>query len=419
VTLETLIRSEWLRRAVGASPLGPYMDGFVSAAASLGYTPRSLYELVLGATRFARYLVATGVTNVAVLRNRDVATFVATLPVYRCRGYQMRCVRGSRAAQHVLQYLRRIGATAPEPVPKRTYAWVLDEWLVFLRQHRGLAPTSVEVYRRQIEPFLQELGGDATPDRLPTLTPERLRTYLHRHAPHFARATRKNLVITLRSFLRFAFDRGHLAHDLTDALERVPCFTQDRLPRGPKWDDLAKLLASVDRSAKQGARDFAILVLLITYGVRAGQLVGLHLDDLHWRDGTITFPAAKRGRSIEAPLTPAAGDAVVHYLRESRPSVPERRLFLSTDPPFRALAAGSVYNIVAAAFRRAHVVTPHRGSHAIRHAWATRALAQGHSLKTIADLLGHRSLESTRLYAKVDVTQLRSVSLSWPEEVWS
>jgi integrase/recombinase XerD len=416
VTFTTLIRSERLRRSVEASPLGPYMEGFVSTVAGIGYTPQSLYDVVLGATEFARHLVATGVTDVAALRERDVTAFVGTLPVYRCRErYRMPCVRGSRAGHHMLRYLRMLGVTVPEPVPMRAYGWVLDEWLTMLRDHRGLAPQSVDLYRRNVEPFLEELGADASPERLVALSPERARAYVQRQAPRLARVTRKNRVITLRSFLRFAFSRGYLARDVSDALDRVPCFTQDRLPRGPKWEDLAKVLMAVNRSAPQGRRDFAILLLLMTYGVRRGQLVELRVDDVHWSQSTITFPVAKRGRRVEMPLTSSAGDALVHYLRESRPPTSERRIFLSTAPPFRALAAGSVYNIVSAAFRAADIESPHRGSHAIRHAWATRAMAQGQSLKTIADLLGHRSLESTRIYAKVDVTQLRAVSLAWPE----
>ena len=180
---------------------------------------------------------------------------------------------------------------------------------------------------------------------------------------------------------------------------------------------LEKLLATVDRSTLQGRRDFAILMVLITYGVRAGQLVRLRLEDVHWRESTIVFPAAKGGRPIEDPLTPAVGNALATYLREGRPITQARQVFLSLNPPFLPLAAGSVYNIVSCAFKQAEVDSPHQGSHAIRHAWATRAMAQGQSLKTIADFLGHRSLESARIYTKVDSEQLRSVSLPWPQEV--
>jgi site-specific recombinase XerD len=390
------------------------MDGFVAAVGQVGYTPGSLYDLVLGATQFARYLAAAGITDVSALRDRDIEDFIATLPVYRCRG---KSARRSRGANHVLRYLRTIGVTPPEPKPERTYSWVLREWLAFLQHHRGLASNSLDLYRRHLEPFLEYLDADAAPGRFGALSPERVRKYLQRQAPLFARVTRKNLVITLRSFLCFAFSHGYLARDLADALERVPCFSQDRLPRGPKWEDLEKLLSTVERSTVQGRRDFAILLVLITYGIRAGQLVGLRLEDVHWRESKILFPAAKAGRRIEAPLAPAVGNALAIYVREGRPTTAERRVFLSLHPPFLPLAAGSVYNVVSRAFGRALVGSPHRGSHAIRHAWATRAMAQGQSLKTIADLLGHRSLESTRIYAKVDSVQLRSVGLAWPQEV--
>lgn len=175
----------------------------------------------------------------------------------------------------------------------------------------------------------------------------------------------------------------------------------------------------MDQSTPQGRRDFAILTVLIAYGVRAGQLVGLRLDDVRWRESTILFPKAKGGRRIEAPLTPAVGNAIASYLRDGRPATPDRHIFLSLHPPFPPLAATSIYRVVSQAFERAQVDSPHRGSHAIRHAWATRAMAQGQSLKAIADLLGHRSLESTRIYTKVDLVQLRSVGLAWPQEVQS
>jgi site-specific recombinase XerD len=245
----------------------------------------------------------------------------------------------------------------------------------------------------------------------------RVRKYLQHQAPRFARVTRKNLVITLRSFLRFAFGSGYLQRDIAGAIERVPCFALARLPRGPKWEDLAKILATVDRGTTLGRRNFAILLMLMTYGVRAVQLTSLRLDDVNWRENQITFPAAKRGRPINAPLTAAAGNALLQYIRDGRPASRERRVFLSVVPPFRPLTAGSLCNITTPAFIHSGIASPHRGSHAIRHAWATRAFAQGQRLKTVADLLGHRGLESTRIYTKVDYAQLRSVGLGWPAEV--
>jgi site-specific recombinase XerD len=396
------------------------MDGFVAAAATVGYTERSLYDLILGASQFARFLAGAGVTDVQQICDRHLRDFIGQLPVWQCcNGYSMPSVRGNRGARGLLRYLRISGIIPPEPSVEHPYSWVLDDWLKFLERQRGLAAKSLSLYRAHVEPFLLDLGQDATPDRMAELSSARVREYVQRQAPRFARSTRKELVITLRSFLRFAFDVGYLRRDIANTISRVPCFALDRLPRGPKWEDLPKLLATVDRSTELGRRDFAILLTLMTYGVRAGQLSGLRLDDVHWRDAGITFPAAKRGRVINAPLTAAVGDALLQYIREGRPNSAAREVFLSSDPPFRPLAAGSVYNVVSRAFRQSVITSPHQGSHAIRHAWATRALAQGQRLKTIADLLGHRSIESTRIYTKVDYTQLRSVGLPWPVEARS
>ena len=311
--------------------------------------------------------------------------------------------------------LRTRRGIPPGPMAGRPYVWVLDEWLAFLRQHRGLEITSVARCRRYVEPFLQDLGEDARPDRFAGLSPTRVHEYLQRETPRFARVTRKHLVLALRRLLRYAFSLGYLRQDVARAIPGVPSFTLDRLPRGPHWTDLPRLLLSANRSTKRGRRAFAILVMLMTYGVRAGQLTRLRLDDVDWRAGRLTFPAAKRGRPITVPLTPAVGDALAQYLRHGRPVSAARHVFLSLRSPFRPLDSDSVYRIVARAFRVAGVASPHRGSHAIRHAWATRAMAQGQPLKTIADLLGHRSLDATRIYTKVDLTQLRAVGLSWPE----
>ena len=413
---DSVIRSSRVREAIRCGPLGPHMDGFVTAAAGLGYTKASLHDLVLGASWFAQYVSARGITDVRALRNHHVRDFIRT-PAGA--SHVTAATRGRRGARRLLQYLRASGILPPEPAPASAYAWVLDEWLALLREHRGLTAQSVDVYRRQVEPFLQHLQAEAQPHRLAALSPTRVREFLAWHAPRFARITRKNLVNALRGFLRFAFRAGYLQRDVARSLERVPCFTLDRLPRGPRWEDLPQLLTTVDRSTALGRRDFAILLVLLTYGVRAGQLTRLRLEHVHWREARLTVPPAKRGRAIDVPLMPAVGNALVHYLRAGRPAGPARQVFLSSDPPFGPLAASSVYNVVGRAFRVAGIASPHRGSHAIRHAWATRAFAQGHRLKTVADLLGHRQLDSTRIYTKVDSPRLRSVGLPRPEEVRS
>lgn len=402
----------------GCGSLAPYFDGFAAAAGSIGYTHASLRDLLVGAKQFGRFLAAGGLVDLRHLRDRHLDEFLSLQPMRQRGKYLLRMSRGSRAAPAVLRYLRHLGVVPAEPVPPaQIHEALLKEWLDFLKEHQGLADGSIALYRRHVARFLVSLGSDATPARLHVLTSARTREYVIAHASGMGRSGRKALVSTLRVFLRFARAQGYLTSALDGTIQRVPSFKHEHLPRGPRWEDVLRLPAAVDRRTTHGRRDFAILLILITYGVRAGQVAGLRLDDLDWRGCSITFEAAKGGKRVHVPLMSEVGDAIVDYLRERR-TVRCRQLFLSTDPPFGPLAPSSIGSVVCRAFRVAGVHSPHRGSHAIRHAWATRALAQGQSLKIIADLIGHRSIEMTRIYAKVDQARLREVALSWPQEGW-
>ena len=419
MTLEDLVRSPELRERARQVPLGPHIDRFLTTIEPLGYTLGSLRDLMYGVIWFGAYLHEQGLTELSQLRSHHVESFVATQPVRRCQGrYRYRISRGVRGARHLWRYLCAAGISTPEPAdPAPIYAPLLEGWLGFLERHRGLAPGSLALYRRHIRRFLEYIGPHATEAGLRYLEIGCLRDYL-RHACHGrSRSERKAVLSTLRIFLRFAWSRGYLARDLSLAVERVPSFKHERLPRGPRWDDARRLLDAPDRTTVLGRRDYAILELLLTYGARAQQICLLSLDDICWRSGTLAFPPLKGGRRIEVPLMPSVGEAILSYLRCGRPQTASRRIFLSTRPPFPPLTRSAITSLVARAFTTTGVPSPHHGSHALRHAWATQMLEEGRPLKTIADLLGHRSLETTRLYTKVDLRRLRTVPLLWPEEV--
>jgi len=406
-----------LRKEVARGPLGPYMDGFIDSVSQVGYTPGSLKALVQGAIYFGRYLVTIRLTDVHRLTDRHVQEFIASTPICLAHGkYPMHVSPAARAAPHVMRYLRQIDiAPPPTSPPAFCFTPLLEEWSAYLGHHRGLSEGSIGQYRRHAARFLHALGPDATASRLKRVTTDRIRSYLTTQGSAFGRSHRKAMTSIVRLFLGFAWERGYVEKDLRVAVERIPTFKHEQLPRGPRWDDAVRLLKTPDRSTAQGRRDYAILLILITYGVRAFQVVSVTLDDLDWRAMKLEFQAAKGGRSVVVPLTPPVGEAIVEYLRKGRAPTECRRLFLTLRVPVRPLAAGSVYNVVYRAFHTAGVSSPHRGAHALRHAWATRMLAAGRSLKVIADLLGHRQLDTTRIYAKVDFIQLRQAALAWPE----
>jgi integrase/recombinase XerD len=420
MTLEDIVRSPDLRARARRGPLGPHIDDFLAAIRPAGYATRSLRDLVRGVIQFGAYLHEQGITELCQLRTHHVEFFVGTQPVHRCGKYWYPISPGVRGARHFWRYACAAGITPVEEAPPApVYAPLLEEWLGFLERHRGLTPGSLALYRRHIRRFLEHRGTDASKAGLKRLEVDDVRAYLRRACTGQSLSQRKAVVSTLRIFLRFSWSRGYLQRDLSLAVQGVPSFKHDRLPRGPRWEDALRLLDAPDRTTKLGRRNYAILQLLLTYGVRAQQICLLSLEDISWRTSALSFPPLKGGRLVEVPLMSAVGEAILAYLRCGRPPSSSRRLFLSGRAPIAPLTRSAITSLVARAFAKTGVPSPHHGPHALRHAWATRMLAEGRPLKTIADLLGHRSLETTRIYTKVDVGQLRTVSLPWPEEVVS
>lgn len=174
----------------------------------------------------------------------------------------------------------------------------------------------------------------------------------------------------------------------------------------------------INRNSHVGRRDYAIVLLLYTYGVRGGQVRTLRLEDINWEQNQILFKALKHGKDSRLPLTPEVGESLLDYLQKSRPSYSYPNVFLTCRAPYHPLPRSSSLSvIVERSIRAAGIEIPNRGAHAFRHCFATRMLHKGHSLKEIADVLGHHHLGTTFIYTKVEFNALRQVALEWPQEV--
>jgi integrase len=228
------------------------------------------------------------------------------------------------------------------------------------------------------------------------------------------------LVSDVRSFLRFLTLRGILQKDLGLELPRIRFPRDSRIPSVWDHDLIVKLLGVIDRSSAKGKRDYAILLLACRLGLRAGDIRRLKLDDLYWDESRIEILQSKTSEPLSLPLTEEVGQALIDYLRAGRPQVGHREVFLKANAPFDPFPEGdSLYHIVSYWRQLAGISfqTPRkRGLHSLRHSLAARLLQLGTPFPTIADILGHTSLESTRIYAKADVEALRTVGLD-PEEV--
>jgi len=216
-------------------------------------------------------------------------------------------------------------------------------------------------------------------------------------------------------FFRYLYREQVLPADLSRTIPRRRDYRQASLPRAITWNQVERVVAAVERGTPHGKRDYAILLLLATYGLRAREVAALTLDDVDWRRGALHITARKNGHSTTYPLSTAVGEALVEYLKV-RPRVSERQIFLRAMAPFTPLAFYAIASRAGHYLRRAGVEPPRAGSHTFRHACVQRLVEADLSFKAIGDYVGHRSAESTQIYGKVAVHLLRPLALGDGEE---
>lgn len=289
---------------------------------------------------------------------------------------------------------------------------LLSEYLDFLCNHRGLTKDTIRLRRNDITSFLQSLRIQNDIEDIGKVTVKQVYDYIIKTVKLMPRPSRRHLVASIRSFLKFAHLKGYVQRDLTEAVPVIGTPKLGRVPRGIPWESVEKLLAVPDRETHGGRRTYAILQLLVTYGVRIGQVTKLRLQDINWREGSIYFQPSKWGNPLCLPLYPKVADALLAYIRETRGKVPYAEVFLAVDKHTPLRSGGSLSSSLKMCFRNAGIAA---SAHAIRHAFATRLMEHNTPIKTIADLLGHKSISTTFIYTKVDLKHLRLVAYEWPE----
>jgi site-specific recombinase XerD len=294
---------------------------------------------------------------------------------------------------------------------------LLDEFEAHLLNTRGLNPVVCHNYTRYVRTYLVQAFGDVAVD-VQAISASSLIAFVGSLIGRYRPSTIKVAVTSLRSFLRYLRMRGLRGDHLEDAVPGVQQRRQSGLPRYLEEDQLEKLLDSLDTSTPRALRDRAMILCVARLGLRAGDVVGLELDDIDWRNGILHVRRRKSGRGSLMPLPTDVGEAIVDYLRVRDASAATRRMFLL----YGNLRAGEpatpqvVSEAVVAAVGRAGIDAPICGTHLLRHTLATKLLRRGSSLKEVADVMGHQSLESTRIYAKLDLASLREVAQPWPGE---
>jgi len=268
--------------------------------------------------------------------------------------------------------------------------------------------------------FSAGFGPRGTAIQLRQLEVADLDAYLTSRAVSLRRVTIKGVTVKLRSFLRYLHATDRTTRDLSVTIVGPRVYADEAIPSALRADDVTRVLETTrrDRSAI-GRRDYAILMLLAKYGLRAGEVTALRLDDLDWRHDRLRIHHTKTGAVSELPILADVGDAIVQYLRHGRPQVSYREVFIRSRAPYRPFQSGSsLYTPIRDRLDQADV-TPagKKGPHAFRHARAVTLLRAAVPVKHIGDILGHRSAESTAVYLKLALEDLRDVSLEVPTEV--
>ncbi|MFH2116373.1 MAG: site-specific integrase [Spirochaetota bacterium] len=294
----------------------------------------------------------------------------------------------------------------------------MDAYITWMRRCQHASEGTLGLRSHSIARFLGWLGPGATPNGLSGLTAERIEDYFLSYAQGMGRSARRSMQSALRTFLRFCLHQGYIDRPLDLAVPTLRTYKLATVPRGLSDSEAQQVLGSINRMGHAGRRDYAIVQLLYAYGVRGGQVRSLQLDDIDWAHNQILFKASKNGKDSRLPLTPEVGESLLDYLQNPRPPSSSPNVFLTCRAPYHPLShSGSLSSIVQRHIRAAGIELCSKGAHAFRHGFATRMLHKGHSLKAIADVLGHRHLSTTFIYTKVDFNALKQVPLEWPEEV--
>jgi site-specific recombinase XerD len=304
-------------------------------------------------------------------------------------------------------------ASIPPPILDSPLDRVEQDYARFLTQERGLTQTTLDNYLPVARRFLVSRFGPRKL-RMKALGAHDVSAFILHELAGFSPKRVQLACSALRSFLGHLFQTGQLATNLAGAVPTVACNHRGGLPQFLEPEQVERLLDHCDRGGPAGQRDYAVLLLLARLGLRAGELVQLNLEDINWEAGELLI-RGKSARIERLPLPADVGRALACYLKRGRPRCASRRVFLRTKAPRQGFSgSAAVDGIVDRALTRARWHPPHRGAHLLRHSLATRMLRGGASLTQIGQILRHQMLQTTEIYAKVDLEALRKLAQPWP-----
>jgi site-specific recombinase XerD len=327
------------------------------------------------------------------------------------KAFIRRRVTVAAAIHFVLSLIREKHPLAQTQTPAQAET---DRYVEHLRHNRGLAEGTITHHRRELQGFLRACFGQKE-IRLPWITPAGLIAHVET-IPGPPKYRRHQVCAALRGYFQFLQLQGVSTRHLSASIPRVRVSRASLSPKVVAPADVKRLLQEIGHSTATKKRDYAAVLCMYDLGMRRGDVARLSLDDINWREGTVRVANHKRGRPYKLPLPKRLGRALADYLATGLPSSSCREVFLRCDPPYGKPATPAAFTAnIRRAWKRCGRQDRSCGTHILRHSAATRMKQAGVGLKSIADVLGHNSLQSTALYAQVDLPTLRKTAQPWPE----
>lgn len=388
--------------------LGSVADGFDDWLTASGYTP--------GSRKFSIRFLRHADSDLRKRGVREIAELSRPILFDSWRGLINVFPNHAGTVRTLARYLNatgRIETGAVQETPATSPAKELsDEYASFLYNVRGCAASTISNHRLASRCFLDHL--EASGIALWSIHPRDIEAYVTQAGKRLCRASLQHEIGAVRGLLRFLATDGRVRTGLDRQIDTPRLYRLEQLPRALPWDTVTTLLKSIDRKSDMGLRDYAMFLLIATYGLRASEVVAISLDDIRWRQGSLRIHQRKTSSPLDLPLTNEVSAALVKHLQRTPPTAPYRKVFLRMRAPIGLLKPTAITEAFQALVRKSGLEIPFNGPHCLRHSLAVQLLRNGTPLKTIGDILGHRSAESTSVYLRLATGDLREVSLPVP-----
>lgn len=405
-------------RRMAASHLCIILDTFVGDLHRRGHSRNSIHFYVQAVEHFGRWLQRRRIAINAIQEGHVRQFLYRHLPRCRCPIPAVKSLQTCRAALGRLMVTLNchgfISSLTPKVIRPNATGRLLEQFDHHLHSLCGLSASTCRARRRYAHQFLSWRFEEGRLG-LRALKPKDLLLFMQECARTWTHGGLHDLAVGLRSFLRFLEFSEQIPIALSQAVPKLAPIPTNQPPTVLTPEQMKQFLKYFDRQTSNGRRDYAIAICLSILGLRASEVAGLVIEDLDWRAMTIRLRRTKQQRERVLPMPPRVAKAIAVYLKKGRPPSQSRSVFVRHRAPLgEGLKAHHVRSVVRLAFAHCHI--GYTGTHVLRHTWATTVQSRGIDLKLLADVLGHRSLNTTSRYAHVNLEELRQAALPWPKQ---